>query len=387
MYRLACLAVLAASLIGCSWLAYSRYQRGLPALLDFAAMSGMASTQPLPAIRPPFYRLPPWPGVWLALNAACGFAFGCWVVMRRREPALALLLAMFTPAIVSLLVGQDSLILLAALTGVFLLLESRRTFLAGLLLALLWVKFQFLPAFLLLLVMRREWRALAGFGAASAAILLPVAAQLQLYAASLPQMARSVGFMPCRECMPNLYAFIPSVSIAAIVSATAVLITATQLRRKPLGNAFALAAVTALLASMHAHGYDCGLLFLAVTLAARDSSLFAHKSAGKDACPTLHTKRLRSVAQASLPADHYRALLAGWVLSPLPYLLPYFGSGAWATAARLLPAVTTTLLWLSLLLPGSLQGPLPGSLPASLPGPSRPESDESPPALDGYRTA
>jgi len=94
MYRFACLAVLAASLIACSWLAYSRYQRGLPALLDFAAMSGMPSTQPLPVIRPPFYRLPPWPGPWLALNAACGFAFGCWVVARRREPAMALLLAM-----------------------------------------------------------------------------------------------------------------------------------------------------------------------------------------------------------------------------------------------------------------------------------------------------
>jgi len=127
MYRRTCLAILAASLIACSWLAYSRYQRGLPALLDFAAMSGMPSTlsgaSALPAIRPPFYRLPPWPGPGLALNAACGFAFGCWVVARRKEPALALLLAMFVPVIVSLLVGQDSLILLAVITGVFLLMD------------------------------------------------------------------------------------------------------------------------------------------------------------------------------------------------------------------------------------------------------------------------
>jgi hypothetical protein len=341
MYRITCLAVLAASLIACSWLAYSRYQRGLPALLDFAAMSGMPSTQPLPVIRPPFYRLPPWPGSWLALNAACGFAFGCWVVARRREPALALLLAMFVPVIVSLLVGQDSLLLLAAITGVFLLLESRRTFLAGLLLALLWVKFQFLPAFLLLLVVRKEWRALAGFATASGVILFPKAAQLPGYFDSLMQMAGRADVVPCRECMPNLYAFVPSPGIAAVISAATLILAATQFRRRSLRDAFALAAVTALLASMHAHGYDCGLLFLAVTLA------------------------------VPLRGPLARTLLAGWALSPLPYLLPYFAPYS-GSAVRLLPAATAFLLWLTLLWQ-------PGLFP--------PGSDESQPGPDECRTA
>ncbi len=308
-------------------------------------MSGMPRTFPnvpaLPAIRPPFYRLPPWPGLWLALNAACGFAFGYWAVARRKEPALALLLAMFVPAIVSLLVGQDSLILLAAVTGVFLLLESRRTFLAGLLLAMLWVKFQFLPAFVLLLVVRREWRALAGFAMGSAAILLPSAGQLGGYAAALLAMAGQADVVPCRECMPNLYAFLPSFGVAALASVALLMVTATQFRRRALPQAFALAAVAALLAGMHGHGYDCGLLFLAVTLA---------------------------VPQAT---GGFRAFLAGWALSPLPYLLPYFGSGVWTAPARLLPAVTATLLWLALL----VCGPFP------------PAHDESPLAPDGCRRA
>jgi hypothetical protein len=251
---------------------------------------------------------------------------------------------MFVPVIVSLLVGQDSLILLAAITGVFLLLESRRPFLAGLLLALLWVKLQFLPPFLLLLVIRKEWRAVAGVATASALILLPVVAQVRLYAAALPQIAGRPDVMPCRECMPNLYAFIPSLSVAAFVSAVLMLVSGTQFRRRPLADAFALTAVTALLASMHAHGYDCGLLFLAVTLAVP--------------------------LRGPLP----RTLLAGWALSPLPYLLPYFGSGAWSVPAHLLPAVTATLLWLTLF-----------SSFSSARTPSG--SDESSPAPDGYQTA
>jgi hypothetical protein len=329
----------------------------------------MPSTQPLPEIRPPFYRPPPWPGPWLALNAACGFAFGCWVVARRNEPALALLLAMFVPAIVSLLVGQDSLILLAAITGVFLLLESRWPVLAGLLLALLWVKFQFLPAFLLLLIVRKEWRALAGFAAGSAAILLPYAGEIGGYVTRLRQMAGRADVVPCRECMPNLYAFIPSFGVAAFVSVGLLILTATQLRRRPLPSAFALAAVTALLASMHAHGYDCGLLFLAVTLGPFEVRELAPALAPRSLLRARCEQARSFESGRKLP--HSQAILAGWALSPLPYLLPYFGNGAWTVAARLLPAATATLLWLTLLQPWLFL----------------PDNDESPRVPDECRTA
>jgi hypothetical protein len=141
--------------------------------------------------------------------------------------------------------------------------------------------------------------------------------------------------------MPNVHAALPNLEVAALVSAMVWLITLTQVRRRSLPDAFALTVVAALLGSMHAHVYDCVLLFLAVTLA------------------------------IPLRGPLGRTLLAGWALSPLPYLLPYFGSGAWTVPARLLPAVTAILLWLTLLWPR----------------PFHSDNDESPPAPDEYRTA
>jgi hypothetical protein len=47
-----------------------------------------------------------------------------------------------------------------------------------------------------------------------------------------------------------------------------------------------------------------------LSLAARGNPRFTRKSAGKDACPTWHTYRLRTtVAQASLPAAYCLGLL------------------------------------------------------------------------------
>jgi hypothetical protein len=329
--RAACLFALAFSLIFCSWIAYSSYDHGGPALLDFAVMAGLPTK--LPSIRPPFYILPPWPGVWLAENSICGFVLGWWLVTRRKEPALALLLAIFTPTIISLLVGQDSFLILGVLASVFLLLENKRLLPAGLFLAFLSVKFQLLPAFVLLLVIRREWRALAGFAVGAAIMIFPVLPNLGVYAALLPLRVNDPTVMPCRECMPNLYALVPPTRWAILASVAVLIAGAIFARRRPLPEAFAITCVTALLASLHAHVYDCGLLFLAVALAVPFSGSRA------------------------------RALAAAWAISPLPYLLPYYGENL-----RLIPALTATTLWAFLLFP-------------------REARDGSPPAPDEYRTA
>ncbi|GEM_PF-4054194 len=329
--RATCLLALAFSLILCSWIAYSHYEHGGPALLDFAVMAGLPSK--LPSIRPPFYTIAPWPGVWLTENAVAGFMFGWWLAARRKEPALALLLAIFTPLIVSLLVGQDSLLLLAVLVSVFILLENKRPLPAGLFLAFLTVKFQLLPAFILLLVIRREWRALAGFAVGSAIMIYPQLGSLGAYLTLLPAGLNAAAVMPCRECMPNLYALVSPTRWAILASFAVLIIGAIVSRRRPFPEQFALAAVTALLASMHAHVYDCGLLFLAVALAVPFSG-----------------SRARTIA-------------AAWAISPLPYLLPYYGE-----SLRLIPALTAVTLWLMLLF-----------LPVA--------RDESPPAPGEYRTA
>lgn len=313
-----CLLALAVSLLLTAGLAYDRFTQGKPALLDFAALHGSG---PLPFIRPPFYQPLHWlplqtaAAVWLGLNAAAGFGFGLWAVRRTREPALALLLAVFVPAIVALSVGQDSMLLLAVLTGVFVLLETRRPLAAGMLLAVVWVKFVWLPAYVLLLAVRREWRALAGFLAGTIMLWAPVIGEVRDYAAGLWNMATAPGVVPCRACMPNLLALIPDARVALAASVVVLIVAAARFRR-PLPQAFALASVSALVASHHAHVYDCVLLFLAVVLVMG------------------------------------RSLIRAWAISPLPYLLPYL-----AAPAQIIPAATAISLLLSLWSGKEREGP------------------------------
>ncbi len=301
---------LAASLCFTAWLAYWRYTHGLPALQDFRALTGAGS---LPAIRPPFYR--PLSGLpfetaailWLALNAAAGLGFGLWAIRRVREPAMALLFAVFLPSIVSLSVGQDSLLMLAALTGVFLLLEDERPLPAGLLLSLLWAKFHLLPVFVLMLVVRRAWRAIGGFAIGSAILLGPIASQIPGYLSYLAEVAAHPSVMPCRACMPNLHALVPNAATSVVLSAGLLAATIPRLRG-PLPQAFSLAATSALLVSHHAIVYDCVLLFLAAVLA-------------KDQDPDI-------------------AWLWAWTISPMPYLLAY----VWEPL-RVAPSLTVCALW------------------------------------------
>lgn len=309
LFHTACLLGLALSLLLTSLLAYRRFMYGQPALQDFAALQ---ESGPLPFIRPPFYQplrglpLRTAAALWLGLNAAAGFGLGVWTVRRTREPALALLLAVFLPALVALSVGQDTLLLVAALAGVFALLERRRPLTAGIFLSVLWVKFVWLPAFLLLLAFRREWRALTGWLAGTFILWAPVLGEAPSYATKLWDIAANPAVVSCRTCMPNLHALIPDARLALAGSVAVLALAATRFRA-PLPDAFALAATAALVASHHAHIYDCLLLFLAVVLVMG-----------------------RSVVRA-------------WAISPLPYLLPYL-----AIPGRVIPALTAISLLLSL---------------------------------------
>jgi hypothetical protein len=307
-------------------LAWHRFTHGQPALQDFLAFQ---DSGPLPFIRPPFYQ--PLRGLpvevaaalWLALNAAAGFGFGLWAMRRSREPAVALLLAVFVPSIVALSVGQDSLLLLAVLAGVFESLESERPLAAGMFLALLWVKFVWLPAFFLLLLMRREWRALAAWGAGTVLLWAPAIRQVPEYATLLWRSAAAPLVVPCRPCMPNLHALIPDAWLALAASVVLLAVLAPRFRG-PLPGAFALAAAAALLTSQHAHVYDCVLLFLAVVLTMRPDS--ALRTPAKWAC--------------------------AWAISPLPYLLAYWGA-PW----QIVPALTALVVVGSLVPESRRAGP------------------------------
>lgn len=107
--------------------------------------------------------------VWMLINVAL---LGClpFLLMQcspfvDRRPYLMLVAFCFLPVIVALSLGQDSILLLFLLTASYLLMFKGRDFVAGLVLALAAIKFQYLLSLIPLLLFARKFRLLAGFGA------------------------------------------------------------------------------------------------------------------------------------------------------------------------------------------------------------------------------
>jgi hypothetical protein len=73
----------------------------------------------------------------------------------------------FFPAVVTLLQGQDSILLLLCYALAFAAMRSQQEFLAGIFLGLALFKFQFVLPFVLLLVLAKRWKVFAGFVAAA----------------------------------------------------------------------------------------------------------------------------------------------------------------------------------------------------------------------------
>jgi hypothetical protein len=355
------LAVLLAALTTTGALAYARFGSGRPALRDFLSFYAGArlfSASPpftwsaapapiysvsaqrdlesrlrpgapyLPCLRPPLFWALAAPLsrlslenaliVWLALNAAAAAVMGLWAAARMREPAMLLLLALFVPLIVSLSVGQDTPLLVLLLLGFLALLERGRPAAAAVLLSMLWVKPQWLPPFVLLLLARREWRALgvlAGISAAIWAVFSPLP-----YLRFLNEVRHSPGVPACLACMPNVRGLaawlggVEATGLAAAVGAGAAwAMVYVGARRSSISAAFALACAAALLAGYYSHIYDCLLLVPAV-----------------------------AVASGRLSAQ-WQKLAAGIALSPLPYLASY-----WSPALRGLPAMAAAAVFAGL---------------------------------------
>lgn len=89
-----------------------------------------------------------------------------------RRLALLVLALLWFPVSWNIIWGQVSFLLALAFTLALLALRSHHQTLAGLALALLWVKPQYVPLLLPCLLLARQWRAAAAFAAASALLLL-----------------------------------------------------------------------------------------------------------------------------------------------------------------------------------------------------------------------
>jgi Glycosyltransferase family 87 len=193
------------------------------------------------------------------------------------------LLFCFFPVGLALILGQDSLILLALMIGPFVLLERRKEFAAGFLLALGLFKFQFVIPIALLFLLWRQWKVLGGV-LSGAALTIGVSVwitgvvairslirTLTTMSLSLATDAEKFRYGTTPELMPNIRGLICTLTgnssgkgIAVATALCSAVLIAFAARKKP---SFPLAIIVAVLVSYHGFINDTSLLALPVALA------------------------------------------------------------------------------------------------------------------------
>jgi hypothetical protein len=86
-----------------------------------------------------------------------------FVPLIARRPHLGLVAFAFPPVLAALTLGQDSILVMFVVAAAYLLLTRKRDFVAGLVLALAMIKFQYVLILALLLLVSRKFRLIAGF--------------------------------------------------------------------------------------------------------------------------------------------------------------------------------------------------------------------------------
>jgi hypothetical protein len=230
--------------------------------------------------------------VWAAFNIA--LILGLWILLRPRLPSLHNLLPglpllaifAFFPVIMALLQGQDSILLLFVYGLAFAALTTGRAFLAGICLALALFKFQLVLPFVVVLLVRRQWKAIAGFSFTAFVLLLVSAAVVGWngvmaypgFVLRLNQSAAHAGIYP--RGMPNLRGLIagslhltglPAILLIVTLSIVLVALVARWWPVEPghkfeLGFSLCLAVTT--MVSYHLLVHDLSVLMLPILLVA-----------------------------------------------------------------------------------------------------------------------
>jgi len=125
-----------------------------------------------PFVRPPVYAIIMAPlalmpfslAFWFWMSAQSAALLGCWAwAWKRFGPEAAVWSAFLIVGPVGIAHGQDSALFLVLLCGAFVLGESERTFLCGLVLGLGLTKFHLFLMWPLVLLVQRRWRIFSGF--------------------------------------------------------------------------------------------------------------------------------------------------------------------------------------------------------------------------------
>ena len=214
---------------------------------------------------------------------------------RHHPPVVFLAGLAFFPVLVTLLQGQDSLLLLLVIAMAYVALSRGKEGTAGGLLALGLFKFHLIVPLVLVFLLRRRWKLLLGFlGVAAGLVLLSISItgwegsmKYPYFILKLNQGLDSESLQQARNIypgtMPNLRGTLHALladRIPAIVTTLAtfglsfvLLLWAaskwTRAQDRPensIGLAFSLSVVTALLTGFHLHVHDMSLLLVPILL-------------------------------------------------------------------------------------------------------------------------
>jgi hypothetical protein len=270
---------------------------------EFAQVARTKEGQ-LPYNHPPFEVLPFLPltyvsylrayGLWLLVNllllAGSLRALGPPLPALFSIPWLPYLAALsFFPVAVTLMQGQDSILLLSLYVLVFLALESGKDFRGGMLLGLGLFKFQLVLPFALVLLIGRRWRVVGGMlvtgiGVGALSLALVGWNELLYYPHYVWQVnAQAAKRVIAPGNMPNLRGLIAgwhggtaaSRGVNAVILAVSVLALAwaagcwdasAPKHRQSWRSGFSLAIVVTFLVSYHGYTQDMSILLLPLLL-------------------------------------------------------------------------------------------------------------------------
>jgi Glycosyltransferase family 87 len=260
---------------------------------------------PMPFVRPPFEALLflplsffPYPlafGIWSFAKLGL-LLFALWILPRgqpfgRIWPAWleAVLCLGFFPVFLDLFQGQDAIVLLVVMVGVFALLSADRNVTAGLVLALGLFKFHLVIPIAIMLILAGRPRLLAGF-APGATVLAGISCAisgtsvLHTYPMYLLHMNRlaGVGFVH-PQSMPNLRGLLTMwvgrdpypgrihwillpVAIAAMFFTAQIWRRAMKADASGFAVGYCLALAVSILTSYYAYAYDIALLIVPLFL-------------------------------------------------------------------------------------------------------------------------
>jgi hypothetical protein len=193
----------------------------------------------------------------------------------------------FLPLAITLIQGQDSIILLVLFMAAFVCAKKGHEMAAGLLLSLTMFKFQFAIVMALLFLMWRMWKIVAGFAAGSVVVTLLSLAVTRfssplVYLKYLISISSRLGaqeqliYAIDPALMPNLrgmvygvlHAVAPNSVMQWMTAAISLLVLAWAIRSRP---SFENAVLVATICSYHCLIHDTSILLLPLTLLAAKS--------------------------------------------------------------------------------------------------------------------